>query len=88
MIPRKGNCSFSYLASYLSGNFNRRMNKSIQKLTAREKQVLILLSTGLTYDKVAQQLNISHETVKMHLKKTYRKLNVKNKVEAITLLWN
>lgn len=55
----------------------------MQLLTEREKEVLQLLSTGLTYEKIAEQLDVSHETVKMHLKNIYRKLGVQNKIEAL-----
>ena len=59
------------------------MKKDMQLLTAREREVLQLLSTGLTYEKMAEQLDVSHETVKMHVKNIYRKLNVQNKIEAL-----
>jgi len=59
------------------------MKNGIQLLTVREREVLQLLSTGLTYEKIAEQLEISHETVKMHLKNIYRKLKAQNKIEAL-----
>jgi DNA-binding CsgD family transcriptional regulator len=52
-------------------------------LTQREKEVVELLSLGLTYEKIAERLDVSHETVKMHLKNIYRKLKVQNKIEAL-----
>jgi len=55
----------------------------MQLLTAREREVVQLLSMGFTYEKIAAQLKVSHETVKMHLKHVYRKLNVQNKIEAL-----
>lgn len=59
------------------------MKRYMQLLTAREKEVLQLLSTGLTYEQIAGQLEVSHETVKMHLKNIYRKLEVQNKLQAL-----
>lgn len=59
------------------------MKNGIQLLTVREREVLQLLSTGLTYEKIAEQLEVSHETVKMHLKNIYRKLKAQNKIEAL-----
>lgn len=59
------------------------MKKSINLLTTREKEVFQLISIGLTYVQSSQELNISHETVKMHLKNIYRKLEVQNKIEAL-----
>lgn len=55
----------------------------MQLLTEREREVIKLLSIGLTYEKIALQLEVTHETVKMHLKNIYRKLNVQNKIEAL-----
>ena len=59
------------------------MNETVRLLTPREKEVLHLLSTGLSYEKISVQLEVSHETVKMHLKNIYRKLDVQNKIEAL-----
>lgn len=55
----------------------------MQLLTERERQVVQLLSMGLTYEKIAKKMDVSHETVKMHLKNIYRKLKVQNKIEAL-----
>lgn len=52
-------------------------------LTRREKEVIQLLSIGLSYEKIAIRLEISHETIKKHLKNIYRKLQVQNKIEAL-----
>jgi DNA-binding CsgD family transcriptional regulator len=59
------------------------MSKPIQLLTPREKEVIQLLSLGLSYEKIAVQMNVRHETIKMHLKNIYRKLEAKNKIEAL-----
>lgn len=59
------------------------MNETESLLTQREKEVMYSLSKGLTYKKIAVQLKVSHETIKMHLKNIYRKLQVKNKIEAL-----
>lgn len=52
-------------------------------LTNREKEVLELLSKGLLYKEIADQLGISFGTVRQHLYKVYEKLHVQNKTEAI-----
>lgn len=62
------------------------LKSNLSALTEREKEVLQLLATGLTYGKIARELGVSPETIKMHLKKVYRKLNASNKVEAINHL--
>jgi DNA-binding NarL/FixJ family response regulator len=52
-------------------------------LTAREDEVLSLLSTGLLYKEIADRLNISTGTIKKHIRNIYEKLQVQNKVEAV-----
>ena len=52
-------------------------------LTQRETEVLKSLAEGNSYQEIANILFISHETVKQHLKNIYRKLGVKNKIQAI-----
>jgi RNA polymerase sigma factor (sigma-70 family) len=59
------------------------MKDAMHLLTQREKEVVHLLSLGLTYEQIANRIDVSHETVKMHLKNIYRKLNVQNKIEAL-----
>jgi DNA-binding NarL/FixJ family response regulator len=54
-------------------------------LTPREKEILGLLSKGLLYKEIAQQLGITTGTVKQHIHKIYDKLQVNNKTEAINM---
>jgi len=55
-----------------------------ETLTEREKQILELLSTGLSYKMVAGKLGISYSTVNTHVKRIYSKLNVNSLVEALS----
>lgn len=54
-----------------------------KKLTLRERQVMVLLTSGLFATEIAAELNVGVSTVKQHLKTVYRKLNARNQVEAI-----
>jgi len=54
-------------------------------LTAREKEVLKLLSEGNSYKMVADKLGISYFTVNAHIKKIYEKLHVHSLGEAVSL---
>jgi len=64
-----------------------RAEKSIEdeneSLTPREKDVLKLLASGYIYKEVADQLDISLETVRTYVKRICQKLHVRSKVEAI-----
>lgn len=53
-------------------------------LTQRELEVLALMATGATNDRIAQRLVIATGTVKSHVKQILRKLRVENRAEAIS----
>lgn len=57
----------------------------IYSLTDREMNVLELISTGLSNKQIANQLFISEETVKVHIRNLLRKLNVHSRVAATVL---
>jgi DNA-binding NarL/FixJ family response regulator len=52
-------------------------------LTAKELQILNLLSTGLTNSEIAKELWIAEQTVKFHLSNIYRKLGAKGRTAAV-----
>ena len=52
-------------------------------ITPKEKEILELLSKGLMYKEVADQLHISINTLKRHIYNMYEKLHVDNRTEAI-----
>ena len=56
---------------------------SFNQLTAREFDVLAALEKGMTTEQIAISLFISQATVKTHLASIYRKLESKNRIQAI-----
>ena len=60
----------------------------IHALTDREMDVLQLIAKGLSNKQIAAQLFISEETVKVHIRKLLRKLNVHSRVAATVLYLN
>lgn len=56
-------------------------------LSAREHEILMLLSKGLFYKEIAHQLYISVGTVRQHIHHIYQKLQVQNRTEAINKLF-
>ena len=55
-------------------------------LTEREKEISALLLKGRTYRMIANELYLSENTVKTHIKNIYSKLNVQSKAELVNLL--
>lgn len=52
-------------------------------LSLRELEVLRLIEKGMTYDEVAQVLELSWHTVTAYLRRVYRKLQVHSRGEAV-----
>ena len=74
---------FEYSQEIIDKNLPVTMKRIDGGLTARENEVLLLLAKGMNRDAIAAKLFISPETVKMHIKNIYRKINAKNKVDAL-----
>jgi DNA-binding NarL/FixJ family response regulator len=55
-------------------------------LTNREMEVLTMVLQGASNREIADSNSISERTVKTHLYRVYRKLNVKSRTKAIALL--
>jgi DNA-binding NarL/FixJ family response regulator len=54
-----------------------------ENLTPRELEILQLLVAGCFFKEIADQLNISGETVRTHINHIYRKLHVRSRTEAV-----
>jgi len=55
---------------------------AFKQLTARERQILDYLAQGLSNKAIARALDISHDTVKLHVRHILAKLNLTSRVEA------
>ena len=69
------------IAKMVVSSFQKKPSKI--ELSPREKDVLILLSEGNSYDSIAEKLFISRNTIKFHLKNIYIKLQVNSNIEAV-----
>jgi DNA-binding NarL/FixJ family response regulator len=70
----------SRVARMVIANFH--VNPS-SPLTKRETEILQLIAEGKTYTQISEELFISKETAKTHIKNIYSKLQVNKKSEAI-----
>lgn len=61
----------------------RLLRSEETRLTPREREVMVLLTSGFSQREIAAELGISYETAKHHLSNIYRKLGVGNRVQAI-----
>jgi DNA-binding CsgD family transcriptional regulator len=65
-----------------------KFEKMLAMLTDREREIMALVSEGLSNKEIARQLNVSQGTVKVHLHNIFQKLEINNRtvLAAIALL--
>lgn len=56
----------------------------LRPLSDREREILQLIAKGVSNSEAAQLLTLSKATIRTHLEHIYRKLEVNNRVEAVT----
>lgn len=61
-------------------------HSALKSLTSRERQVLNSMARDGSAKGIGEALGLSHETVRVHMKKIYQKLHVKSKSEALAVL--
>jgi DNA-binding NarL/FixJ family response regulator len=71
------------LAAKLLHAARQRRRLSTLQLSAREEEVLLFASRGLTNRQIADHLEVSQATVRTHLEHVYQKLEASNRVEAV-----
>ena len=62
-------------------------NARIDSLTPREHDVMELLADAMTLKEIAAKLNISVQTASKHRARVLDKLQVKNEVAMLKMLW-
>jgi RNA polymerase sigma factor (sigma-70 family) len=65
-----------------------RARDSMVQLSAREEEVLVLLSRGYSNKEIADQMGVSIETVRSHLKKIYERMHVRSRTEAVAMFFS
>lgn len=62
-----------------------KKNVSLSPLTAKEKEVLELVSQGFSNKEIADKMYVREVTVKTHLNSIFKKLKVTNRTQAVLL---
>ncbi len=63
----------------------RRRTPAHAPLTARERQIMLVLSEGLTNREIGRRLRLAEGTVKVHLHHIYHKLGIANRTTLAVL---
>lgn len=84
-VNEGGSPMSSPIARKVVASFQRTDEARPEKtgLSPRERMVLESMSKGLTYKQVADELGISIDTIRTHVRRIYEKLHVQSSTEAV-----
>ncbi len=74
-----------YIAALLGAGLSMRRSSGTPELTAREREVLRLVSEGFTNQEIGNQLFVSSETVRTHVRRAIAKLGARSRTRAVAL---
>jgi DNA-binding NarL/FixJ family response regulator len=78
--PMSNSIARKVVASFQEAN---RVGEKQNLLSPREQSVLDCLAKGLAYKQIGDQLDISINTIRTHLRHIYEKLHVQSRTEAV-----
>lgn len=76
------------LAKYIFEKVSFPKTSNITLLTKKQNDVAYYLSKGYSYIEIANEMNQSVNTTRMHARLLYRKINIKSRFELIDMLQN
>ncbi len=82
-VHRGGSYMSPSIARKIAERFMPKPNKKETNLSERQMQIVQALVDGLSYKMTADKLGISLDTVRDHIKRIYRTLEVNSKAEVI-----
>jgi two-component system, NarL family, nitrate/nitrite response regulator NarL len=71
------------MAAGLAGEIRKRNEPSGPTLSAREREVLVMIAAGKTIPAIAGELYLAPSTIKTHVQRLYEKLGVNDRAAAV-----
>lgn len=86
-VYRGGSYMSPSIARKIANHFSpsREKHNNLSHLTPRQLDVVKGLAEGLSYKLIADKNNISIDTVRSHIKKVYKQLQVNSKMEVVNM---
>ncbi|WP_353485012.1 response regulator transcription factor [Haliscomenobacter sp.] len=82
-VHRGGSYMSPSIARKIAQHFMPKERKEGEQLSVRQKEIVQGIVDGLSYKMIADKLDISIDTVRDHIKRIYRTLEVNSKAEVI-----
>ncbi|MBK3557883.1 response regulator transcription factor [Streptomyces sp. MBT56] len=75
------------IAEFARQRISAPQKRSIDGLTAREAEVLVLIARGLSNADIADRLTITDHTVKTHINRLFAKMGLRDRAQAVILAY-
>jgi DNA-binding NarL/FixJ family response regulator len=62
-----------------------RATAKVPQLSPREREIMHLMAEGMTAERIGEEISVSVETVRTHVRNVIRKLQARNRVHAIAI---
>ncbi len=85
MTMMQGHAVLDPRAADVLTDFMNNQRQSVDPSSARELEIIRLISQGLSNHEISLQLHISENTIKSHIKEVFSKLDVHNRIEAVVM---